>query len=144
MPNKVTTSPCWRLRGNNNNVQGGAGADSFRVSSGTDNVFEGGEETQRNTIYNLGENTTYNNCLDITPKPLNVCIQVGSDKDEEIIQTIQFILGDFWIDVSSVESSKESLGRIDELIDEDEIKRETLINEAISDLGDFSGDTINE
>ena len=42
------------------------------------------------------------------------------------------------------ENIKNICDRIDELIDEDEIKRETLINEAISDLGDFSGDTINE
>ena len=42
------------------------------------------------------------------------------------------------------ENIKNICDRIDELIDEDELKREELINEAISDLGDFSGDTINE
>ena len=42
------------------------------------------------------------------------------------------------------ENIKNICDRIDELIDEDEIKREALINEAISDLGDFSGETINE
>lgn len=118
--NKLTVSEGTnriRVRGDNNNVQGGLGTDSFRISSGVDNVFEGGEETQRNTIYNLGENTTFNNCIDITPQPLDVNIQVGSDKEEDITQTIQFLLGDFWIDVSTVESSKESMNRIDELLD---------------------------
>ena len=42
------------------------------------------------------------------------------------------------------ENIKNICDRIDELIDEDELKREELINEAMSDLGDFSGETINE
>lgn len=42
------------------------------------------------------------------------------------------------------ENIKNICDKIDELIDEDELKREELINEAISDLGDFSGETIHE
>ena len=40
------------------------------------------------------------------------------------------------------ENIKNICDKIDSLIDEDEINRETIINEAMSDLGDFSGDTI--
>ena len=42
------------------------------------------------------------------------------------------------------ENIKAICNKIDTLIDEDELNRETLINEAMSDLGDFSGETINE
>jgi hypothetical protein len=42
------------------------------------------------------------------------------------------------------ENIKNICDKIDDLIDEDELTRETIINEAISDLGDFSGDTIND
>lgn len=42
------------------------------------------------------------------------------------------------------ENIKNICDKIDSLIDEDEINRETIINEAMSDLGDFSGDTITD
>ena len=42
------------------------------------------------------------------------------------------------------ENIKNICDKIDTLIDEDELNRETLINEAISDLNGVSGDTIND
>jgi hypothetical protein len=42
------------------------------------------------------------------------------------------------------ESIKNICDKIDSLVDEDEINREEIINEAMSDLGDFSGETITD
>lgn len=107
-----------RLRGDSNNIQGGLGADSLKVNSGKNNVFEGGETTQKNTIYDLGEDTIHNNCVDVTPRPLYLDVQVGYDAGESIRAKLQFLLGDFWVDVSDVESANESVRRIDEVLEE--------------------------
>lgn len=107
-----------RLRGDSNNIQGGLGADSLKVNSGKNNVFEGGETVQKNTIYDLGEDTIHNNCVDVTPRPLYLDVQVGYDAGESIRAKLQFLLGDFWVDVSDVESANESVRRIDEVLEE--------------------------
>ena len=75
--------------------------------------------------------------IDVSAKELADKMTLTGSKVEEVI--------DYDIKNATLqENIKNICDRIDELIDEDELKREELINEAISDLGDFSGDTINE
>lgn len=107
-----------KLRGDSNNIQGGLGSDSFKINSGKNNIVNGGEPNQKNTLYDLGENTDAMDCIDVTPRPLHVDIQVGYDAGEDITATLQFLLGDFWVDVSTVENANESIKRIDEVLDE--------------------------
>lgn len=106
-----------KIKGDSNRADGGDGNDSFMVSGGRNNYIDG-NTGDRNTMINNGINTTYNNVVDITPRPfkLNLQVDTGSGVNDVISLEISFNLFDFSVDFSTSEAARDSIDDIDDLI----------------------------
>lgn len=104
------------VRGDKNTLIGGMGVDKFSVKSGNENYIDGSND-ERNTLIDYGRKTTAKNVINITPVPFEVDLQVGDKAGETVHFSVEFGLGDFYVDFSTRETTQESLKRIDEMID---------------------------
>lgn len=107
-----------KITGDKNTATGGNGDDKFTVTDGDRNHVNGGGGNN-NTLVDGGTNTIAENVIDNSPKPFEITLKVdiGSSKDNYITSTIDLRIIDFSVDISSVESSLESLDRIDKLME---------------------------
>lgn len=105
------------VNGDNNTVVGGDSNDIFMVGGGNNNTLDG-EGGDRNTIVNVGVGTTFNNVVDITPRPfeLDLKVDIGSGADNVISTSISFNLFDFNVDLMTTDGAIDALGDIDALI----------------------------
>ena len=115
------------IMGNNNIANGNNGNDNFRIDKGDSNQVDGG--MGRNILYNQGTNTIVKNMINITPKPLDIDLHIGSDAgSDEIVSTrLLFTIGDFELNFETSESAKENIKKIDKLLNQ--------INEQMSSIG---------
>ena len=64
--------------------------------------------------------------INITPKPLDIDLQVGSDHSETISTRLLFTIGDFELNFETSEDAKENIEKIDKLLNQ--------INSQMSDI----------
>ena len=83
----------------------------------------------RNVLNNEGTNTSVSNCINITPKPLDVNLHIGSDAgiDESISVRLLFTLGDFELNFDTSENAALNIEKIDKLL--------SHVNEQMSNIG---------
>lgn len=103
------------IRGNNNETLGGLGDDMFKIFSGENNIIDG--VSGKNLMTNYALNTISSNVIDVTPRPLEVNIQIGANASETLDFTLEFALADFELDYSSRESILQNVEKIDKLLE---------------------------
>lgn len=113
------------IAGNKNIANGNNGNDNFRINEGDSNQIDGG--IGRNVLYNQGTNTLAKNMINITPKPWDVDLQIGSEVDDMISTRLLFTIGDFELKFDTSENASKNIEKIDELLNQ--------INEQMSDIG---------
>lgn len=104
------------IKGDNNIATSGEGDDEFQINKGDGNTIDGNEGY--NTMINGGTNTKYTNVVDITPKPLNIRLQVGANSTDGINIKLEFNMFGFELDFGSAENAAENIEQIEEVLSE--------------------------
>lgn len=111
--------------GNKNSANGNRGNDYFAINEGDLNEIDG--SYGRNVMYNLGANTIASNIIDVTPKPFDVTLQVGTEAEDTITTQLLFTVGDFELKFETSEDARENIAKIDKLLNQ--------INKQVSNIG---------